>query len=48
VLLECYYRGKPVSEAAKRFGVPEGTVKSRTHYAPRAPRFALEELGVSR
>jgi RNA polymerase sigma-70 factor (ECF subfamily) len=47
VLLECYYRGRPVSEAAQRLGVPEGTVKSRTHYALRALRLALEELGVS-
>jgi RNA polymerase sigma-70 factor (ECF subfamily) len=46
VLLECYYRGRPVSEAATRLGVPEGTVKSRTHYALRALRLALEEMGV--
>ena len=47
VLLECYYRGRPVAEAARRLGVPEGTVKSRTHYALRALRLALEEMGVS-
>jgi RNA polymerase sigma-70 factor, ECF subfamily len=47
VLLECYYRGRPVAEAAKRLGVPEGTVKSRTHYALRALRLALQEMGVS-
>lgn len=47
VLLECFYRGRPVAEAARRLGVPEGTVKSRTHYALRALRLALEELGVS-
>ncbi|NUR06113.1 MAG: sigma-70 family RNA polymerase sigma factor [Nocardioidaceae bacterium] len=47
VLLECYYRGRPVSDAAQRLGVPEGTVKSRTHYALRALRLALEELGVT-
>ncbi|MCW2796832.1 sigma-70 family RNA polymerase sigma factor [Nocardioides sp.] len=46
VLLECYYRGAPVAEAARRLGVPEGTVKSRTHYALRALRLALEEMGV--
>jgi RNA polymerase sigma-70 factor (ECF subfamily) len=46
VLLECYYRGVSVAEAAKRLGVPEGTVKSRTHYALRALRLALEEMGV--
>jgi RNA polymerase sigma-70 factor, ECF subfamily len=47
VLLECYYRGRPVAEAARRLGVPEGTVKSRTHYALRALKLALEEMGVS-
>lgn len=47
VLLECYYRGRSVSEAARRLGVPEGTVKSRTHYALRALKLALEEMGVS-
>ena len=46
VLLECYYRGLPVADAAQRLGVPEGTVKSRTHYALRALRLALEEMGV--
>ncbi len=46
VLLECYSRGRPVAEAATRLGVPEGTVKSRTHYALRALKLALEEMGV--
>ncbi|WP_028645509.1 sigma-70 family RNA polymerase sigma factor [Nocardioides sp. URHA0020] len=46
VLVECYYRGLPVAEAAERLGVPVGTVKSRTHYALRALRLALEEMGV--
>jgi RNA polymerase sigma-70 factor, ECF subfamily len=46
VLLECYYRGLPVAEAARRLDIPEGTVKSRTHYALRALRLALEEMGV--
>ena len=46
VLLECYYRGRPVAEAAELLGIPEGTVKSRTHYALRALRLALEEMGV--
>ena len=47
VLLECYYRVRPVAEAAQRLGIPEGTVKSRTHYALRALRLALQEMGVS-
>lgn len=45
VLRECYYRGRSVSEAAAVLGVPAGTVKSRTHYALRALRLAIEELG---
>jgi RNA polymerase sigma-70 factor (ECF subfamily) len=47
VLVECYYRGRSVAEAARRLGVPEGTVKSRTHYALRALKLALAEMGVS-
>ena len=47
VLLECYYRGASVAEAARRLGIPPGTVKSRTHYALRALRLALEEMGVT-
>jgi RNA polymerase sigma-70 factor (ECF subfamily) len=47
VLLECYYRGRSVAEASRSLGIPEGTVKSRTHYALRALRLSLEELGVS-
>lgn len=45
VVIECYYRGRSVAEAARHLGIPEGTVKSRTHYALRALRLALEELG---
>lgn len=46
VLVECFYRGRSVAEAAARLGIPPGTVKSRTHYALRALRLALEEAGV--
>jgi RNA polymerase sigma-70 factor, ECF subfamily len=48
VLQECYYRGRSVAEAARVLGVPEGTVKSRTHYALRAMRLVLQEMGVTR
>lgn len=48
VLIECFYRGRSVAEAATRLGIPAGTVKSRTHYALRSLRLALEELGVTR
>jgi len=46
VLVECFYRGRTVADAARRLGIPEGTVKSRTHYALRALRLTLEEMGV--
>ena len=46
VVVECYYRGASVAQAATRLGIPEGTVKSRTHYALRALRLALQERGI--
>lgn len=48
VVVLCYFRGLSVAEAARVLGVPDGTVKSRTHYALRALRLALEEKGVTR
>lgn len=48
VLVECFYQGRSVAEAAVRLGVPAGTVKSRTHYALRSLRLVLEEMGVTR
>jgi len=45
VLVETYYRGRSVAEAAAVLGIPAGTVKSRTYYALRALRLALEERG---
>lgn len=47
VLNLCYFQGYSVADAAKRLGVAPGTVKSRTHYALRALRLALEERGVT-
>lgn len=41
----CYFHGHSVREAAREFGVPEGTVKSRLYYGLRAMRAALEESG---
>jgi RNA polymerase sigma-70 factor, ECF subfamily len=46
VLLETFYRGSSVDEASKRLGVAPGTVKSRAHYALRALKAALDEMGV--
>jgi RNA polymerase sigma-70 factor, ECF subfamily len=47
VLLETYYHGRSVAEAAGILGIPPGTVKSRTFYALRALRLALEERGFA-
>jgi RNA polymerase sigma-70 factor (ECF subfamily) len=47
VLVECYYRGRTTAEAAAQLDIPVGTVKSRLHYALRALRLVLEEMGVT-
>lgn len=46
VVVNCYYRGQSTAEISHRLGVPEGTVKSRLHYALRALRLALTERGA--
>lgn len=47
VLIETFYRGRSVAEAAADLRIPEGTVKSRSYYALRALRLALTERGVN-
>ena len=47
VLVETYYLGRSVAEASLVLGIPAGTVKSRTFYALRALKLALEERGLA-
>jgi RNA polymerase sigma-70 factor (ECF subfamily) len=47
VLLETYYRGSSVAQAAARLGIPPGTVKSRAYYALRELRLLLQEKGMT-
>nr|WP_225845120.1 sigma-70 family RNA polymerase sigma factor [Streptomyces sp. HPF1205] len=47
VLVETYFRGRTVNEAAEELGLPPGTVRSRVFYGLRALRNALEERGVT-
>jgi len=48
VVVRAYFRGSTVAEIAADLRIPEGTVKSRLHYALRALRLALQERGVTR
>jgi RNA polymerase sigma-70 factor, ECF subfamily len=46
VIIEAYYRGRTVREAAEQLAIPEGTVKSRLYYGLRSLRAELEARGV--
>lgn len=43
-----FYDGWTVTETATLLAIPAGTVKSRSYYALKALRTALDELGVTR
>jgi len=47
VLVETYFKGRTVNEAAETLGIPSGTVRSRVFYALRSMKLALEERGVT-
>jgi RNA polymerase sigma-70 factor (ECF subfamily) len=48
VVVRAYYFGQTVADIAVQENVPEGTVKSRLHYALRKLRNTLQETGVIR
>lgn len=48
VIERSYYRGWTTAQIAGDLDIAEGTVKSRLHYAVRALRLTLQELGVTR
>ena len=48
VVRRSYYQGWTTAQIAADLGIAEGTVKSRLHYAVRALRLTLQEMGVTR
>jgi RNA polymerase sigma-70 factor (ECF subfamily) len=48
IIVELHLRGRSVEEVAAMLQIPSGTVKSRSYYAVRALRTALQGRGVSR
>ncbi|WIM87594.1 sigma-70 family RNA polymerase sigma factor [Candidatus Mycobacterium wuenschmannii] len=48
VVERSYYRGWTTAQIAADLGIAEGTVKSRLHYAVRALRLTMQEMGVTR
>jgi RNA polymerase sigma-70 factor (ECF subfamily) len=47
VIVSAYYLGNSIAEIARQEDIPEGTAKSRLHYALRALRLSLQERGVT-
>ena len=48
VVWRAYYLGWTTAQIADDLQIAEGTVKSRLHYAVRALRLTLQEMGVTR
>ena len=48
VIRRSYYLGWSTTQIAEDLDIAEGTVKSRLHYAIRALRLMLQEMGVTR
>ncbi len=48
VIRRSYYLGWSTAQIAEDLQIAEGTVKSRLHYAVRALRLTLQEMGVTR
>jgi RNA polymerase sigma-70 factor, ECF subfamily len=48
VIRRSYYLGWSTAQIAADLDIAEGTVKSRLHYAVRALRLTLQEMGVTR
>ena len=47
VIVELFYRRRPVAEVAALLDIPEGTVRSRCFYGLRALRKELEKQGIT-
>lgn len=48
VICRAYYQGWTTAQIADDLQIAEGTVKSRLHYAVRALRLNMQEMGVTR
>jgi len=46
VIRRSYYQGSSTAQIAKDLGIAEGAVKSRMHYAVRALRLSVQEMGL--